>query len=215
MYPPLTRESATTCHLLSTSETARVGPDTPKTDRVAALAPDDHPSNSKAGKHGMALSDEHLRMLGGITERFQFLELTLAVFSWSLIGQEQPIGQIVTAQMSFKNLCTLVGSLVQHRIADSALQEEARKLLARAAKVEEDRNRIIHSMWGVRDDPLPAIIVRIKITARGKKGLDFKTEQMTVDMLKTVANKVQRTAQEVLAFMAKIEQQGFITLPLE
>ena len=48
--------------------------------------------------------DDHLKAVGQITINFALLEHTLASLVWDLIGSDQWIEQIITAELPFRSI---------------------------------------------------------------------------------------------------------------
>jgi hypothetical protein len=86
-----------------------------------------------------------------------------------MISDDAVVGQIVTAELSFKNLLSMVSSLYRHVRTNETKIAELDNLLKRALQVAEKRNMICHSIWG--EGKTPNSITRIKTTARVAKGL--------------------------------------------
>ena len=71
--------------------------------------------------------NEHLRHIGDITVSFSLLESCLEVLAQSLLGAGQRMGQIVTAEMSFKAVRALTVCLYVQRNGDDEDGENAPK----------------------------------------------------------------------------------------
>jgi hypothetical protein len=142
---------------------------------------------------------EHLRMIGQITVNFALLENAISFFVWTWISNEQRVGQIITAELSFRNLVGLLSSIFRHRMGDSEKVEELEALLTRALQVEEKRNIITHSVWGAGNTR--ETITRVKTTAKKAKGLRHQFEQMSVADLNEIAEQVAVLAHEIQMFM--------------
>jgi hypothetical protein len=91
-----------------------------------------------------------LRHIGDITVSFALLENTLQMVVHSLVASSQRIGQIITAELGFKNLRALSISLYKERLGEGDKFDQFRARLRRAAEAEDKRNQITHSLWGRR-----------------------------------------------------------------
>jgi len=162
----------------------------------------------------MAPSKNFLAALGLITFNFQNFEKEIEFLAWALIGSDQEIGQIVTSQMSFRKLCDTLGSLIRYRTSDAELISELDGLLDKAAKIEQERNTIVHSawFWSMAHDPKGAI-TRLKITAKGDKGLKHQYQSVQVSDLSSIASSIKSVASEVMAFRIKAKDRGVIDYP--
>ena len=134
---------------------------------------------------------KHLTALGRVTAFFSQLEDELCRLAWRLLGTEPTVGQIVTAELSFKGLLNLIGCLGQHRFGGQPLMAELEAALTQCAKVEEDRNVLIHSNWfaGQTDDD----VHRIKITAKRKSGRRVQFQQIQPEEIEKVAQRIAET----------------------
>lgn len=144
--------------------------------------------------------DPILTRIGDIAVSFALLESTLHFLTWELLGGDQRIGQIVTAELSFRNLRALCVSLYKERAGDDAPGlEKLRDLMRRAGKIEEARNQITHSVWGAGDTP--ETVTRFKTTAREKHGLEFRFEQIDEGGLASLAEDMKVLASDIQDFM--------------
>ena len=103
------------------------------------------------GKMQTPVPPEHLRAIGQVTVNFAMLESAISSFVWGMINTDQMLGQMITAELSFRNLVGLLSSIYKHRINDEERITELERLLNRALYAEEQRNIIAHSSWGVGD----------------------------------------------------------------
>ena len=119
--------------------------------------------------------------LGKIIEGFSFLERTLSNVIILLLGVTNEIGDIITAELSYKNKLNLLSSLFQYKLteykkAHSDVETQFKELLSLCNKAEGLRNQIIHSNYVANQ-------FRVKITAKAKKGTIAKIRKMTVLIL--------------------------------
>src|SRR5262245_5217337 len=120
----------------------------------------------------MGVSDDHLRALGRITEKFATLEFTLDLYIRILLGLDDiDIGYMVAAQLAFRGKVDLVRSLFAHKYQNADRDErieELQDLLGAASSVKDNRNRIVHSTWiAMEDNPEIALVHKKSL---GKKG---------------------------------------------
>ena len=130
---------------------------------------------------------------------FAILENEIEWFIWRLIGLDEPIGMIVTTELSFRNLVGLLSSLSKVKISDPVILEKIDKLGGRALDAEGKRNTIMHSLWGMGETP--DTVVRIKKTAKRTKGLQHQLETMTVEDLTAIATFIDETASSISDLM--------------
>jgi len=118
-----------------------------------------------------------LKHIGDIIVSFALIEYSIQILIWSLINEHQRLGQIVTAELSFNTLISLVISLYKDRHGnDDDDFEILGDLMKRANDLQDKRNRICHSIWGAgRKD---GSVIRFKTTAKQKAGIKLKYEEM-------------------------------------
>ena len=148
----------------------------------------------------MTLSDEHCQAIGKISVAFAEIEMWVKFFAWALIGPDQSIGQIVTAEMSLKQLLDLLGSLFHHRCQDKERNDFLKSLIDRINEAGQTRNRTLHSLW-IRQSKEPREAIRLKITSKRKKGLSHSKEVVTPEDLNTLAKEFQTVLSDFSTFM--------------
>jgi len=79
----------------------------------------------------MSISAEHYKAIGRVSVSFSEVEVWVSGFIWQLISQEWSVGQIITAEMSFKDKLNLLYSLFIYRVSDN----EKSKYSANSLKV--------------------------------------------------------------------------------
>ena len=143
-----------------------------------------------------------LIQIGDITVSFALLESTIRLLTGSLVAEHQRIGQIITAELAFKNLRAMTVSLYKERHGEDEDFSTLRHLMQRAAKLEEIRNQITHSLWGAGS--AADTITRIKTTAKEKQGIRFQFQQIRESDLADIAQKMKRLAGDVQAFWIRL-----------
>jgi hypothetical protein len=142
--------------------------------------------------------EQFLTRIGDITVSFALLEMTIQALAGSQLQESQRISQIITAELSFRNLRALVTSLYRERHGEAADFETLRELMKRAGQLEEKRNQITHSIWGA--GKCPGTVTRIKTTAKETRGIHFDFQDVSADDLDTVANEIKTLAEETQCF---------------
>jgi hypothetical protein len=148
-----------------------------------------------------------LARIGDITVSFALLESQIQTLAASQLHESQRVGQIITAELSFRNLRALTVSLYRERHGEDSDFEELGALMRRAARLEELRNQITHSIWGAGGSTAQAI-TRIKMTAKEKQGLRFDFESVTAEDLGSVAEQMQRLGGDVQDFWIRLVEAG-------
>jgi hypothetical protein len=152
--------------------------------------------------------------IGDVTVSFALLEFALQTFIASMIREHQRVGQIVTAELSFKQARALAVSLYLERYGKDDDYKVLRSLLVDAAKLEAKRNRIVHSIWGAGDSP--DSLWNLKSTAKERSGLRFDAVRYTVADLQAVADEIKALAARFQDFYISLIRNGkAINNPLE
>jgi len=164
------------------------------------------------------LPDDYLRALGRIVVNFARLEHFLRVSIIFLLGDDQRIGSLVTAELSMGQLLKVLSSLVRLRMHEASKLKEIDQLRIRAEKLDTRRGLIMHSSWahpghwadssGV--DPATHAM-RTKTTAKVRKGLQYQFEHFTSDDLHQLADEIRQVSGKLLNFtddLVKAQKEG-------
>jgi hypothetical protein len=158
--------------------------------------------------------------IGGITLNFAYLEETLSYCVARLINpNDEKIGRTITTTLSFRSLIQLFEALYRHKRIDSLgkepeasaistdtlhkiraeTEEGLRDLIQRLNDENDERNRIIHSLW--IPDPQTHDIHRFKVKLKLKKGLVETSTPITVEQILNTAERIRQLGEklEVLA----------------
>jgi len=152
---------------------------------------------------------EHLQHIGDITVSFALLENGLQMLVHSLLGAGQRLGQIVTAELSFKAILALAVSLYLQRNGEDVMFKTFRELINRASEVEGRRNQIIHSLWAAGSNS--SNITRVKTTAKERTGLRFQFENVTSAQLGEFAQSIKVLAHDLQSFWIGLLEAGKAT----
>jgi len=142
-----------------------------------------------------SVPDQHLIHIGDSIVSFALLEMMIQSLIGSLIAEHQRVGQIITAELSFRNLRALAVSLYLERHGKDDDYSELKSLMNKAGEIEGTRNNIIHSIWGAAKDKNH--ITRIKRTAKEKKGLAFQFQQLSASDLEDFTNTIKECALDI------------------
>jgi hypothetical protein len=95
--------------------------------------------------------DQAVAQIGLMNVRFQSLEATLKTgIAYFVNPKDDVYGAIVTEKLPFKALTRALRNLVEYHSEKNNLQVDLAafdEVLAACSQCEEDRNRIIHSVW--------------------------------------------------------------------
>lgn len=151
--------------------------------------------------------ESHLKNIGDITVSFAMLESQLQSLIGSLLNERQRIGQIITAELSFKALKALLVSLyIERHGNDDSDFGQLKRLILRCGKIEEKRNQITHSVWGAGSDVNH--ITRIKTTAKENHGIKFQFEDVSSQSLANIAIEIKILAHDLFAFYMHLLESG-------
>ncbi|WP_417593087.1 hypothetical protein [Owenweeksia hongkongensis] len=132
--------------------------------------------------------EKHLKAIGDIIISFALLESSLQFLIGRIINIDQRIQHVITAELSFRNLRGLLTSLYLETYSNDSKFAELKTLIIQAAKLEAERNKIVHSIWGAGENE--NFITRIKTTAKEKKGLNFQYEVMSIGQIEKIAEDI-------------------------
>lgn len=135
-------------------------------------------------------------VIGIISMKFQFLENTITNLIIKSIDVEFEIGQIITAELSFKNKVNLFSSLLRAKsksigfpVLELVEIEPLIKAINRALfKCEEIRNSTLHS--SIFFDHSQNKIVKEKITSKAKTGLLNRYDVTSITELFNIADYI-------------------------
>ena len=145
--------------------------------------------------------------LGNLTIVFSKLEFIISNIIWRMVNREQAVGQIITAEMSFRNLIRAFESLSQYSLMQRQNPPEtqrfaiAQQLAKRAYSLEQQRNTYIHSLW-TTGFPQENIIHRVKFTA--KRQLDFQITPTTLTEMDALVTDVDKLTGDFMMFMSDV-----------
>jgi hypothetical protein len=160
------------------------------------------PSTEEAGQDELVTHDEILRQIGAMTLAFSSLESSVQGLTHSLILEHQAVGQVITAELSFRQLRTLTTSLYLERNGADADYTRIKRYMERAETLEKRRNDVQHSVWVAGDSP--ATLKRMKLTARPRHGRRVTFEEVTAADLNRLSLDMDALADEITRFIFEL-----------
>ena len=153
------------------------------------------------------LPAEYVTDVGRVVVNFQHLEFLIVRLIWIMAAADENIGQRITAGVSFSKLLDLLASVFHYRVQERAMLDEFDHLIKRVRKVNEDRNRVVHSWWFIDFDSgansgTPS---RLKFTARGAR-----TDSENIDMYALSVSAVQ-LSDDFSKFIDKLYESKLIS----
>lgn len=125
--------------------------------------------------------EDGLARLGECIVQFQRIEDALSVCISAMVGRSRKVGEIITAEMSFRARVSTFGALFAHSLKSSTLPEDITELISRLHWAEQQRNTLVHSLWDASETK-PDSILRKKKAIR-KSNLAISEEHFTPDDL--------------------------------
>ncbi|MGV3598046.1 MAG: hypothetical protein ACO1PI_09265 [Bacteroidota bacterium] len=141
--------------------------------------------------------EKHLVQIGDLVVSFALLEEQLKQLVSLFMPWDE--SKIVTAELSFKALRALVLSLFLKKLGENDNDFiKIKAFIRRAGKIEETRNKIMHSLWAAGEDM--DYITRIKATAKEGKGFQYRFEKISIKYLSDFVETIQNLAGEIQVF---------------
>jgi len=144
--------------------------------------------------------EESERAIGRICMAFQELEELVSCLIGRLISDDNQLGTIITAELSFRRKLGLLYSLYLYRTATSE-PLAFKKLLARLHRAEERRNTILHSYWV--KSPVCGMLIRYKHTAKSAKGFVNHVEDLEPERIEAIAADIRSVADDLVLHFDK------------
>jgi hypothetical protein len=167
----------------------------------------------REGRQTAVMTRAFLEAIGAVTVEFASLESHIQFAIWSLLVgtklEDQAFGQIVTADLSYRKRLEMLEALLKHKFPERD-NADFRQLKPRLYKVEEERNAIVHSIWG--SSPEPNNVTRIKTTAKGE--LKTKFHQLSLDGIRAIATRIYSATEDLANFHLDLLEPGHARVSL-
>lgn len=151
----------------------------------------------------MDKDEAFIKALGLITSRYALLEELIIGCINIIVGGE--CASIVTAGIPFSRSLNILGALYRQKYKltrDEDYPVLLKKLLTQAENAEEERNKIVHSMW--QNTHIKEMLIRTKRNISRKKGLKIDREMVSIQDLNNVADIIQDSVEMALSFTHEI-----------
>jgi hypothetical protein len=142
--------------------------------------------------------EDSVKHLGECVIQFQRIEDALSICIGRLIGRNRLIGDIVTAEMSYRAKISVFAALFQHKLKSKLLPTDVAQLIGRLHWAEEQRNTLVHSMWDASESR-PHSVRRQKKAIR-KKTFSLTTEHVTPEDLEDLSRLLEGIITDVFFF---------------
>lgn len=143
--------------------------------------------------------DEMLAAIGDMTVSFSLVEQMMAHFCDGFVQGPQRTSQMAFTLLSFRNLRTLAGALYREIFEEDDGFKTLKLILTRAARLEETRNRLIHSEW-IGQLEASSSALREKSVCRETRGFTKDRESVQASSLRETALEMRLLARELLSF---------------
>lgn len=157
------------------------------------------------------MPSSYLKEIGKISVLYSLLESNMSFVICELLG-DQNLGQIFTAHLNFTALVDLIGSLYKYKVKDVQKVKKLNGLIAEARAVQEERNKLIHSLHIV--EMQTGSMIRIHTTARAKKGLQNLIVQVPIADLRDLTSKISATADRFRELVLQIREARYPEKPV-
>ena len=112
--------------------------------------------------------EDGLARLGECIVQFQRIEDAVATCISAMVGRSRKVGEIITAEMSFRARVATFGALFAYSLKSSTLPDDITELISRLHWAEQQRNMLVHSLWNASESK-PDSIRREKKSIRKSK----------------------------------------------
>lgn len=136
-----------------------------------------------------------MTQIGICIANFQMIEEVLSSSIAKMINRNKTIGMIVTSELSFRAKVSVFRALLIYRNNNEKLSEDLEDLIRRIYWAEQERNKLVHSIWDACRKK-PETIIRKKISCR-KKGLSIDWEHFTPEDLEELSGLYEGIATDI------------------
>ena len=91
--------------------------------------------------------EDGMARLGECIVQFQRIEDAISVCISAMVGKSRKVGEIITAEMSFRARVATFGALFAYSLKSESLPEDIAELVSRLLWAEQQRNTLAHSLW--------------------------------------------------------------------
>jgi len=140
------------------------------------------------------ISNEILAEIGKIVITHNLIETSLSNMIGAIISirTHDQIGQIVTAELSFRQKISLLRSLLVLCLTDQhGAIKELDGIKGKLHEADAQRNIVVHSNWfKSEDNEEEEVVVRSKTTAKEKHGLKFEWVELNLKEIEKITDQV-------------------------
>ena len=148
------------------------------------------------------ISRDVLAEIGTISVVHSLIEDELAELITELLGLSRATSHILTTELSFGQRVAVVSSLFLHALGPShPFARRLKDVLKAVGDAEAQRNTALHALWFVPVDPSgPDQVLRVKRSARARRGLVEDYRRFTLAELKAITEQQGRAFADLARF---------------
>jgi len=148
-----------------------------------------------------------LEAVGKVTVEFAKLESEISAFIAILIGQnDRIIGNMVTSELGFRQLHSLLKSLYRHKVSEQSKVVELESLLKICEGLSLQRNTVVHSEWSTYGEMEEA--KRHKSRSKFKKGFISETKTVPIKELHVLAGSIEDAAIQIAQLRIRYSEEN-------
>ena len=147
----------------------------------------------------LPLSDDHYTAIGQVTARATAMDVIMEVFIWKLIRATSPVGRAVTTNLTTDQKRKLLKT-VSHCVLSDEEHEKVRDILGGVKTVNTKRNKLIHVIWVLGENGLPAAM---RVVADGK--ISVSREEWAVEGINELVEDIKGVTGDLLELFRKVE----------
>lgn len=153
----------------------------------------------------LTVPDVILCELGKIVVFQSHLESMIGNEITKLLNIDNAKGQIITTELSFRQLIGLLSSLIIEKFDENhCLYQEFKEVKKKLYEFENFRNMVAHSTWAHDQAFSDTKATRMKITSKEKKGLKMQSDEIGLDDIIEKLESAGDTQVELAFLMSKI-----------
>jgi hypothetical protein len=160
------------------------------------------------------ISAGHLKAIGNLVIYWGWLEITVQVGIWRLLGLTQERGAMLTSHIGLISLISILKMLTDDRYGEgSPRSRNLKAILDQIEPLRIERNSIVHSLWYHTTRPRRALPAKsLKISAKGK--LKMETKGRTESDIQEITTRIWEVTHELREFVqAKFPKPRYASPP--
>lgn len=104
------------------------------------------------------IAEEHYRLIGEVVVTWARLEVTMERIIWGFLRLSEIDGRLITTRLDTGPKLQMLSHLADRYLLDGALKDRFVEALVRVGELVDDRNLIVHGVWGtLMPDDVPIV----------------------------------------------------------